>query len=240
MSETAEPHRLPPARRSLAARWGQFLLAMACFGLAISLMIQSGLGLGPWDAFHAGLARLAGITIGQASIVAGVAVLLGSMAMGVRPGAGTIANMFLVGLAVDVMLPLIPTARSLGGGIAGQGAYYLAGILGAGFGTGMYIAASLGAGPRDGLMVAVSARYGWPVRRVRTLLEASVLAAGWAMGGKLGVGTVAFVAGIGPVTQWGMQRFGLVGAGGSATAAAARIGSRTAEDPDDLNEPRAA
>jgi uncharacterized membrane protein YczE len=104
----------------------------------------------------------------------------------------------------------------------------------------MYIAASLGAGPRDGLMVAVSARSGWPVRRVRTLLEASVLAAGWAMGGKLGVGTVAFVAGIGPVTQWGMQHFGLVGARGSATAATARHEAPPADDPDDVDEPRAA
>jgi uncharacterized membrane protein YczE len=222
------------------ARWGQFLLAMACFGLAISLMIRSGLGLGPWDAFHVGLARLTGLTIGQASIVAGVAVLLGSMAMGVRPGIGTIANMFLVGIAVDVMLPFVPAAESLGGGMVSQGAYFALGILGAGFGTGMYIAAALGAGPRDGLMVAVSARSGWPVRRVRTLLEASVLAAGWAMGGKLGVGTVAFVAGIGPVTQWGMQHFGLVGARGNATAATARLEALPADDPDDLDEPRAA
>lgn len=204
---------------------------MACFGFAIALMIRSGLGLGPWDAFHTGLAGLTGITIGQASVVAGLVVLLGSMAMGVRPGVGTIANMFLIGVAVDVILPLVPAPTALGEGILWRGAYYAVGIAGAGFGTGMYIAAALGAGPRDGLMVAVSRRMGWPVRWVRTMLEASVLAAGWAMGGKLGIGTVAFVAGIGPVTQWGMQHFGLVGAGGAANAHAAR-GRECDDDPE--------
>lgn len=205
---------------------------MACYGIAIALMIRSGLGLGPWDAFHAGLASLTGLTIGQASVVAGVAVLVASIAMGVRPGVGTLANMVLLGVAVDLALPLVPGAGTVG--IAGPivpGAYFVIGIFGVAFATAMYIAAALGAGPRDGLMIAVSARGGWPVRRVRTLLEASVLAAGWAMGGKLGVGTVAFVAAIGPVTQWGMQQFGLVGASGQATSDAARAGAET-PDPD--------
>lgn len=198
------------------ARWGQFLLAMACYGVAIALMLRSGLGLGPWDAFHAGLARLSGLTIGQASIVTGVFVLAGSMAMGVRPGIGTLANMVLIGTAVDLALPAIPPAAALATGYTLPVAYYLLGIIGMGFGTGMYIGAHLGAGPRDGLMVALSARLRWPVRRVRTLIEASALAAGWAMGGPLGAGTVLFLVGAGPATQWGMRRFGLVGADGEA------------------------
>lgn len=225
-------------QRSLVARWGQFLVAMACYGLAISLMIRSGLGLGPWDAFHAGLARLTDITIGQASVVAGFAVLLGSMAMGVRPGVGTVANMVLVGVVTDLVLPFIPAARPGLAGMTIAGLYYGVGVVGVGVATGMYIAAALGAGPRDGLMVAVSARVGWPVRRVRTLLEASVLAAGWLMGGTLGVGTVVFLATIGPVTQWSMQQFGLLEKSGRATADAARIG--TTDDPPDSSEVRAA
>ena len=208
----------PAPRRSLPARWGQFLLAMACYGIAIALMIRSGLGLGPWDAFHTGLARVADITVGQASVVAGLGVLAASMAMGVRPAIGTLANMVLLGLASDVALLVIPGAATLSPGGAWAVTYFLLGIVGMGFGTGMYIGAALGAGPRDGMMVALSARLGWPVRRVRTVMEASILAAGYAMGGKLGIGTVLFLVGAGPATQWGMQRFGVVAEGGRASS----------------------
>jgi uncharacterized protein len=227
VSDTPEPRLLPLVhRRSLVVRWGQFLLAMACYGVAIALMVRSGLGLGPWDAFHAGLARLTGITIGQASVVVGLGVLAGSMVLGVRPGIGTLANMVLLGLAVDAALRVVPGA----GGIPLALAYYAVGIAGVGFATGMYIAAALGAGPRDGLMVGLSARFGWPVRRVRTLIEASALVAGWAMGGGLGVGTALFVIGAGPATQWGMRRFGLVNARGDATGAAGRDPSAAARE----------
>lgn len=191
---------------------------MACYGVAIALMLRSGLGLGPWDAFHAGIARLTGITIGQASVLAGVGVLAASIAMGVRPGIGTLANMVLLGLAVDAALLVVPAATVLGG-LPAAIVYYAAGIAGVGFGTGMYIGAALGAGPRDGLMVGLSRRFGWPVRRVRTLIEASALVAGWAMGGQLGVGTVLFLVGAGPATQWGMRLFGLVDAKGEAVGA---------------------
>lgn len=205
---------------------------MACYGVAIALMFRSGLGLGPWDAFHAGISRLTGITIGQASVVTGVGVLAGSMAMGVRPGIGTLANMVLLGIAVDAALLVVPEAAAAGG-LAMAVAYYAAGIAGVGFATGMYIAAALGAGPRDGLMVGLSKRSGWSVRRVRTLIEASALLAGWAMGGKLGVGTVLFLATAGPATQWGMRRFGLVDARGGAVSAAL-----TPRDPDTAPEPQ--
>lgn len=190
---------------------------MACFGVAISLMFRSGLGLGPWDAFHAGVSAMGGITIGQASVVVGLVVLAGSMLMGVRPGAGTWANMVLVGVATDTVLPLVPAAATVGGGMATALGYFVLAIIIGGYATGMYIGAALGAGPRDGLMVAMSARLRWPVRRVRTIIEGTALLMGWAMGGRLGIGTLLFVAGIGPATQWGMRKFGLVGADGGAS-----------------------
>ena len=195
---------------------------MACFGVAIALMFRSGLGLGPWDAFHAGLSATTGITIGQASVVVGLVVLAGSMAMGVRPGPGTWANMVLIGIATDAALPLVPAAAALGGGMATALGYFVLAILIGGYATGMYIGAALGAGPRDGLMVAMSARLRWPVRRVRTIIEGTALLMGWALGGRLGIGTILFVAGIGPATQWGMRRFGLVGADGGASPRAVR------------------
>lgn len=228
MLEAPEPRLLPlPRRPSLGARWGQFLLAMALFGVVIAMMLRSGLGLGPWDAFHAGVSRLTGITIGQASIIVGVVVLAGSMAMGVRPGIGTLANMVLVGMATDLAYPLVPDAAAFGGGVFTGIAYYVVAIGVGGLATGMYIGARLGAGPRDGLMVGLSSRFGWPVRRVRTCIELAALVAGWVMGARLGVGTVMFMLGIGPATQWGMRRFGLVRADG-ASIDATRGSSRPA------------
>lgn len=195
----------PLPRPHAALRWGQLVLGFVLFGAAIALMIQSRLGLGPWDAFHVGLHRLTGMSVGTASIVTGLAIVVGTLTIGIRPGPGTVANMVLIGVFTDVMLPLVPAAPGWAWGVA----YYLGGIALGGIATGMYIAAGLGKGPRDGLMIGLSERSGWPVRRVRTLLEASVLVFGWWMGGRIGVGTVIFTVLIGPATQWGLELFGV-------------------------------
>jgi len=186
--------------------WLQLVVGLVGFGLAVPLMIRSGLGLGPWDAFHLGLGNLTGITVGTASILVGVAIVAGSYRLGIRPGPGTLVNMVLVGVLIDLVLPFVPPASAW----AGRLAYYLSAIVLVGLATGMYIAANLGEGPRDGLMIGLSRRTGLSVRLVRTLIEVVVLAAGWAMGGPIGVGTVLFALMAGPATQFGLQLFGVV------------------------------
>lgn len=203
-----------------AARWTQFLLGLVCFGAAVALMIRSGLGLGPWDALHVGLHRITGISVGTASVLVGLAIVLASLRFDIRPGIGTLLNMVLIGVFIDQALPWIAAA----GGGAWGGAYYLAALALAGVGTGMYIGAGLGKGPRDGLMVGLAGRTGWPIRRVRTLIEAGALVLGWGLGGPIGLGTLLFTFGIGPAVQWGLQLFGAVPAprpdgGGVAPAA---------------------
>ena len=200
------------ANRSIAARWVQLLTGLLAFAVAIALMIRSGLGLGPWDAFHFGLHRLTGLSVGVASILAGIIVVAISLAMRAKVGPATLANMVLVGVFTDVVLPLLPDARGWAMGLA----FHVVGIVLMGLATGMYISAGLGAGPRDGLMAALSARYTWSIQRTRTLIELSVLGLGWAMGGTLGVGTILFAFAIGPSVQWGMRVFGLVTRKGSA------------------------
>jgi uncharacterized membrane protein YczE len=187
-------------------RWTQFMAGLFGFGLSIALMMRSDLGLGPWDAFHVGLHDLTGISVGTASILAGVVIVLGTSFIGERPGIGTLVNMVMIGVFLDLILPYVPVAHGWAWGLA----YFLAGIALCGFSTGMYIAPGLGKGPRDGLAIRVSERSGWPVRRVRTLVELAVLGAGWAMGGPVGVGTILFSVLIGPSMQWGMQLFGLL------------------------------
>jgi uncharacterized membrane protein YczE len=218
-----------PDGRSLVRRWAQLLAGLTGFGVAIALMIRSGLGLGPWDAFHVGLSVHLPITVGMASIGTGLAVLLASLLLRVRPGPGTVANMVLIGLAVDALLPVVPPAR---GWLAGL-AYFLPALVLMGLCTGMYIGAGLGSGPRDGLMLALAQRTGWPVKHVRTGIELSALGAGWAMGGSVGVGTVLFALAVGPSAQWGLRLFGLVPARGVPVGAHAARGGVADDGPGD-------
>lgn len=169
-------------------------------------MIQSGLGLGPWDAFHVGLHNVTGITVGTASILAGLVIIVGSYPLGVRPGPGTLANMILIGAFIDLILPRLPVAPSFVMGFV----YYAAGIALAGLSTGMYMGARLGNGPRDGLMIGVATVTDWPVRRVRAGIELSALLGGWLMGGAIGIGTVIFALTIGPAVQAGLKMFGVL------------------------------
>jgi uncharacterized protein len=213
-------NRPAPTGAEATRRWLQLLGGLLCFGVAIALMIGSRLGLGPWDAFHFGLHRLTGISVGGASIVVGLVILAGTRFLDVRPGAGTVANMLLIGVFIDLLLPHTPVAANLYWGAA----YYLTAIALAGLGTGMYIGAGLGQGPRDGMMLGISLRMGWPVRRVRTAMELTVLLLGWAMGGTVGVGTLLFATLIGPSAQWGLQLFGVVGPRPSVVARRSPVG----------------
>lgn len=191
--------------RSVSA-WIQIVVGLFGYGLAVVLMLQSNLGLGPWDAFHVGVQYLTGIPVGQASIYVGLLLLIGTWFIGIRPGPGTIANMILIGVCIDLLLPYIPQAHGWLWGLA----YHIPAILICGLSTGFYIGAGLGKGPRDGLMVGLANRTGWPVRRVRTLIEVVVLFFGWLMGAKIGIGTVLFAFGIGPAVQWGMRVCGVL------------------------------
>ncbi len=193
-------------RGRLVWAWLQLLTGLFGFSLSVTLMIQSNLGLGPWDAFHVGLNQKLGVSVGVASIVVGLAIQIGSWFIGIRPGIGTVANMILVGVFIDLLTPVVPSAL---GWLWGLG-YYVPGVLLAGLSTGFYIGAGLGKGPRDGLMLGLSKLSQWPVARVRTLIELVVLALGWLMGATIGVGTLLFAFGIGPAVQWGLLLCGVL------------------------------
>lgn len=186
--------------------WAQLILGLFGYGLAVALMIESDLGLGPWDAFHYGLSLHTGLSVGTVSILVGLAIQIVTWFVGVRPGAGTIANMILIGVFIDLLLPVLPAAHGWVWGLA----YYLPAVLICGLATGLYIGAGMGKGPRDGMILVLHAHTGWPVSRVRTLVELVVLSLGWLMGATVGVGTVLFALGIGPAMQWGLRVCGVV------------------------------
>lgn len=184
-------------------RFIQLLAGLSLFGLGAALMVRAHLGLDPWNVFHQGLADLTGLSLGLLSILSGVVVMLLWIPLGQKPGLGTIMNILVIGLTLDLFLWLIPDFESL----PVRAAALVAGLVLAGIGSAAYIGAGMGTGPRDGLMIGMNRRFGWSIRGARMLVEVVVLAAGWMMGGVVGVGTVAFALSIGPLVQFFLPWF---------------------------------
>ena len=185
-------------------RLAQLYLGLACYGVSMDLMVRSRLGLDGWDVLHQGLSKLTGYSMGTITIAVGAAVLLGWIPLRQRPGFGTLSNVVVVGLAFDAALPWIPVPHLMLWRIAALAG----GISLCGLATGLYISVGWGAGPRDGLMTGLSRRTGWSIRLTRTGLELTVLSVGWLLGGTVGIGTVAFALGIGPISQLFLGLFG--------------------------------
>jgi uncharacterized membrane protein YczE len=180
----------------LAARLVRLYLGLGGFGLSLALMVRARLGLGPWDVLHQGIARHLGVQLGWVTIGVSGLVLLAWIPLRQRPGLGTVSNAITVGLVVNGALDVLPAPGSL----AWRAVCLAAGIGLNGLATACYIGAGLGPGPRDGLMTGMAAR-GHSLRAVRTLIELSVLALGFALGGTVGVGTLAYAVSIGPLTH---------------------------------------
>ncbi|WP_240163469.1 YczE/YyaS/YitT family protein [Mycolicibacterium sphagni] len=163
----------------------------------MAMMVRAGLGLDPWDVFHQGLTRHTPMSIGVASAVVGVVVLLAWIPLRNKPGIGTVANVIVIAVTVDAGLAVLAAPESMPVRIA----MMLAAVVLNAVATVLYVGAGLGPGPRDGLMTGLVARTGISVRLVRTAIEATVLTAGWLLGGSVGVGTVIYAFGIGPMVQ---------------------------------------
>ncbi|MDH6217219.1 YczE/YyaS/YitT family protein [Streptomyces pseudovenezuelae] len=200
----------------LPRRLIQLYVGLALYGVSSALLVVAGLGLEPWNVLHQGLAELTGLTIGVVSIIVGAAVLLLWIPLRQRPGLGTVSNVFVVGLAMDGTLALVPDAHSLAVRIP----LMLTGILLNGAATGLYIAARLGPGPRDGLMTGLHRRTGRSIRLLRTAIEIVVVATGFALGGTVGVGTVLYAVSIGPLAQLFLRMFDVPSASGGSTVVA--------------------
>jgi uncharacterized membrane protein YczE len=175
----------------------QLYVGLLCYGLGAALQVRAGLGLDPWDVLHQGLADHLGLAIGTVSILVGAVVLLFWIPLRQRPGLGTLSNVVLIGTSMNVALQVLPELHSL----VARVLVLALGIVLGGVATGMYIGAHYGPGPRDGLMTGLARRSGRSIRLVRTAIELSVLAAGWLLGGTVGIGTLAYAVAIGPLAQ---------------------------------------
>lgn len=190
-----------------AERLLRCIIGLGFFGFGITLFIRADLGLAPWDVFHIGVAEALGVSIGVVIIGVGALLLLLWIPLRQRPGLGTILNALEIGIVVDLTKPLIGEPDM----VVFRVLMVAAGLLVIGVGSALYIGAGLGSGPRDGLMMGISTRRigsrTISIRVARTAIEMTVLVAGVLLGGTVGLGTVAFMLGIGPLVQLFLPRF---------------------------------
>jgi uncharacterized membrane protein YczE len=185
---------LPTGRRF--SRGALLMVGLTLYGLSDAMLVLAGLGLDPWDVLHQGLSRAVGGQVGTWTDIVGVVVLLGWIPLRQKPGVGTVTNVVVIGIVVNIGLALLPSPH----GWQLQSVVMLSAVVLNALATGLYIGAGLGPGPRDGLMTGLAAR-GHSVRVVRTGIELTVLALGWLLGGTVGVGTVVYALAIGPLVH---------------------------------------
>ncbi|ETA66564.1 membrane protein YczE [Haloechinothrix halophila] len=191
-----------PLTVSPAARLTQLIAGLALYGTSMAMMTRSGLGLSPWDVLHEGLTVRTGLSFGIITAITSGAVLLAWVPLRQRLGLGTIANVIVIAVTVDLVRLVLPEQHDLGWQIT----LLVGGVVLNGIATAAYIGVRLGPGPRDGLMTGLVTSTGRSVQVVRTGIEAGVLLAGWLLGGTVGVGTVLYALTIGSLTQFFLAR----------------------------------
>ncbi len=194
-----------PSRSELVRRVPRLILGLVLFGLGISMMVTANLGLSPWEVFHQGISRRTGIPLGTVGILTGILVLLLWFPLRERPGIGTITNVFLIGIVIDLTQLVFPDSIDM---MWLRWVLMLGGTVVIALGSGLYIGVGLGPGPRDGLMTGLS-RRNIPIGVARIGIEVTVLAAGWILGGTVGIGTVVFAFGVGPLVAVFLPRMSL-------------------------------
>jgi uncharacterized membrane protein YczE len=205
---------VPVTRWRSASRWRArpgsivvLLVGLWLFGTGEALLVASDLGVSPWTVLAQGLSVRLPLSIGAATLVVSTVVLLLWIPLRERPGLGTVANIVVIALALQVTVSVLPHPEAF----AARLALVVLGIAIIGLGSGLYLTTNLGPGPRDGWMTAVHHRTGWPIPAVRFGIEASVLAAGWLLGGTVGLGTLLFALFIGPAVGLGLRAAGALG-----------------------------
>ena len=170
------------------------VLGLWIFGTGEAVLIAAGIGVSPWTVLAQGITEQTSFTVGEATFIVSVCVILLWVPLREIPGIGTILNAILIALSIDVMAPFIPEQENLPNAIV-QSAF---GVMMVGIGSALYLTANLGPGPRDGWMTGVQKKTNWPIGRVRVGIEIIVLSIGILLGGTFGLGTIMFALGIGP------------------------------------------
>lgn len=191
-------------------------VGLVLIAVAIVAMLESGLGVPPWDVLHMGIAAHTPLSLGTAAIAVGLAIVAIAWIAGAPPGIGTIANAVVIGLAIDLFSSIAWVQRLSDGPLLARTGLVALGVWLFGVGSACYIGAGMGAGPRDSFMLALTRRTDWRIGLVRGSIEVAVLLAGLALGGVAGVGTLALALLVGPSVElsfWLLLRLGLADPG---------------------------
>ena len=180
---------------------------LLCFGLSIfgfgsSLLIHSEIGNAPWVVLAEGIANQFNWSIGFATFISSIVVLLIWIPLGEKPGIGTIMNILIIATVLDLSTNIFNLTSNL---FLINFLIALSGVIIVGIGSGIYLIANLGPGPRDGLMTGLQKASGYPIAWVRSLIEITVVLLGWILGGTVGLGTLLFTFGVGPAVAFGLN-----------------------------------
>jgi uncharacterized protein len=179
----------------LFVRMLRLVLGLFLYSLGIVVTLKAHVGYAPWDVLHVGLAKTTGLTIGTASILVGILIVILAFFLGEKIGIGTILNMVLIGVFMDIILNIniIPVMNNFVLGVI----VLIVGLFIISLATYFYIGSGFGAGPRDSLMVALARKTGLPIGLCRGTIEVLAVLVGWRLGGMVGIGTIIAALSIG-------------------------------------------
>ena len=183
------------------------IVGLIIFGAGDAVLISARLGNTPWTVLAEGIAENLGWSIGESTFFVSFMVLLLWIPLREKPGIGTILNAILIAATIEVLLPILPTPEAF----SSQIIQVLVGIVLVAIGSGLYLTANLGPGPRDGTMTGLTKVTGIPIGRIRSGIEIFVIAIGWTLGGKFGIGTILFAILIGPCVAICLNMAGRLG-----------------------------
>ena len=176
------------------------VIGLFLFGLGEAIIIASGSGVSPWTVLAQGISSKTDLSIGMATFLISIFILIFWVPLKQIPGIGTILNAIIIASAIDLTLDFIPKPELIYLKIL-QASF---GILIVGIGSGIYLISNLGPGPRDGLMIGLQQKTNTSIPLIRTVIEITAVTVGWLLGGIVGIGTILFVFGIGPCVGVGL------------------------------------
>ena len=186
-------------------RFIKLVVGLFIYGIGVAMTVDAQLGLAPWDVLAQGISKQTTLTFGYATVLVSVLVLIAWIPLRVKPGLGSVMNAVMVGIVADLALSFIPTPDVYWQKLL----LFFGGMVVISFATGLYISCGMGKGPRDGLNVGIAQRFKLPFWQARSIVEVTVVAIGFLLGGQVREGTLIFALGIGYMNQLGMRLFGL-------------------------------
>lgn len=176
------------------------VLGLSLFAIGETLLITANQGVSPWTVLAQGISFQTNLSIGITTFIVSLVVLILWYPLKQKPGLGTILNIILISIIIDLSTPILPYPKSF----LFQIIQSIVAVFLVGLGSGFYLTANLGPGPRDGLMTGLQNLTNQPIALIRTIIEVSAVGIGFYLGGIVGIGTLLFAFGIGPMVSLGI------------------------------------